>query len=259
MAASVNFTTKGFFNGVWPLSHLNWASYFAPTVQDGVIAGVGGELVVDATSTGMNVRIQTGECRVHSHRGSLESISTIDISAAHATYNRIDLVVARVTYSASPTMVITTRKGTAAANPVCPSPVQTAGSTWEIPLAEVFVAKGAVTIAATDVTDRRYVYNTSGNAAISFSGTTLRVENDWEYRNNGEVDSLTITLPAEPSDTFICGVCFSASADFSGVTFMRGSTEYSIKTTDNLTYQGTRYNLVIWWDGAYYWCGAKAA
>lgn len=261
MATSVNFSTIGFLNDQWPLSEINWATYFSPAVPDGIIAGIDSELAVDATSTGMNVRVQPGECRIRSHRGALSANATVDIAASHKTYPRIDLIVARVTYGNPSTMVITSKKGTPAANPVCPTVTQTAGSVWEIPLAEVYIPSKAVTISADNVTDRRYVYQTSGTAAISFSGETLTVANDWEYRSSDEsISNLTIALPAaDPSGIWMCAVNFTADETFSGVAFTRGGSTYAIKAADNLTYQDTRYNLIIWWDGAYFWCGAKTA
>lgn len=256
---SVPFSTIGFLNDQWPLTQTNWAAYFSPTIQDGIIAGIGDELQVFASSSGMYAQAKTGECRVRSHRGELTQQISVDIAAADVTYPRIDLVVARVTYGSPASMVITTKQGTPAADPVAPAVTQVSGSVWEIPLAEVTVGAGVVTIAPDAVRDRRFVYQTGGSAAIAFSGTALTVANDWEYRNDTEIDSLTITLPDSPSATFICSVCFSASAAFTGVTFTRGGEAYAVKTTDMLNNVSARYNLSIWWDGAYFWCAAKSA
>lgn len=252
------FDTYGFLDDTWPLIQTNWAAYFSPVIPDGVIAGAGRELLVAGNSTGMNVTIQPGECRVRSHRGEISEIKALEIPTADATYPRIDLVVARVDYSA-PNMVLAVRQGTPAQEPVAPEPVQNAGDVWEIPLAEVTVAEGAITIDPADVKDRRYVYQTGGAAATSFSGTALTVANDWEYRQSAEIDSLVITLPSSPSETFMCSVCFTASASFTGVTFQRGGEAYTIKTTDVLNAVSVRYNLVLWWDGAFFWCASKAA
>lgn len=259
MATSINFSNYGFFDEHEPLTQVNWASYFSPVVPDGVIAGIGDELLVDANSTGMKVRVHSGECRVRSHRGELSLLSEVDIPAA-SNNPRIDLVVARVTYD-NASMIITSIKGTPAANPVCPQVTQNAGNVWEIPLAEVLVPKNAMTISAENVTDRRYIYQMSGTSAISFSGETLAVANDWEYRSQEtEIDSLTISLPtADPAGIWMCSVNFTSSDEFEGVSFVRGGESYEIKTTDSLVYKGSRYNLIIWWDGAYFWVGAKAS
>ena len=259
MATSVNFDTAGFFNSILPLNQTNWAAYFGPSIPDGVLAGITDELEVYANSSGMEVHVKAGECRARSHQGILSAASDLDIAASDLTYDRIDLVVVRVTYGDPSSMVITTKTGTPAATPVCPLPTQTAGDTWEIPLAQVSVSAGAVTIAASDVTDRRFTYHMAGAAAIDFSGTSIVAANDWEYRNDTAIDSLTIDLPSVPGSTFICGVCFTSSASFSGVTFTQGGASYTVKTTDGLSFKTVRYNLIIWWDGSYYWCSARAA
>jgi len=257
MSTPVTFTNYGFFEDQWALNQTNWASYFAPTIPDGVISGIGDELQVYASSSGMFVYVRSGECRVRSHRGESTDLQTLSIDAADATYNRIDLVVARVNY-ATPVMELAVKNGTPAQEPVAPELVQNAGDIWEIPLAEVTVTAGALTISNDNVKDRRYVYKSGGVAATDFSDTTLVVANDWEYRNNNEIESLNIVLPDSPSNTFMCSVCFTSSASFTGVTFSRGGESYAIKTIDGLNFKSVRYNLIIWWDGAYFWCGARA-
>lgn len=253
-----SFDTYGFFEDIWPLDQTNWASYFGPVTPDGVLAGIGDELKVYADSTGMSVHVMPGECRVRSHRGALDTEVDVTITASDPSYDRIDLIVARVTYGAPSTMEITVKTGTPAQTPVCPAITQTPASVWEIPLAQVLVTAGAVTIAAGDVTDRRFTYIIGGAAAIDFTGESLVAANDWEYRNSTEINSLEIELPQTPGDIFICSVCFTASASFTGVTFSRNGAAYTVKTTDGLNFKSVRYNLIIWWDGAYFWCGARA-
>jgi hypothetical protein len=65
----------------------------------------------------------------------------------------------------------------------------------------------------------------------------------------------------------MCGIDFTTATEtedettfeFQGVTFKRGNSDYTVKTQDQLTIVGVRYNLIIWWDGAYYWAAARAA
>ncbi|MBQ6508083.1 MAG: hypothetical protein IJI07_01295 [Flexilinea sp.] len=261
MANSVAFDPYGFFNQKWPLNQVNWAAYFSPTIPDGIMSGIGNEMEVYANSSGMNVRVKTGECRVRSHRGLISAETALDIEAADATYNRYDLVVARVTYGSPSTMVVTVKTGTANAAPEVPALTQTAGDVWEIPLAVVSVTAAAVTIAATDVTDKRFVYKTGNDAVLIFAGTSLSVKNDIDHRSSEtSIGSLAITLPDNPPDTFITGVCFDSASSFSGVTFTKGGTTYYPKLVGAaLTLASKRYNLTIWWDGAYYWCSTEAA
>ena len=261
MPSSVNFNTIGFFNSILPLNQTNWAAYFAPTISDGVLAGIDNEMEVYGNSSGMYVYVKTGECRVRSHRGVISALATLEIEAADLTYPRIDLVVARVTYGNPSTMVLTVKTGTPAGSPSVPDVTKNAGDVWEIPLAEVYVAAGAVTITAGNVTDRRYVYKTGNDSVTYFSGTSVSCSNDIEYRNGTAIDSLTINLPGSPNDTFITGVNFTSSGSFSDVSFTKGGSAYSgIRIIgDALTSASKRYNLVIWWDSGFnqYWCASK--
>lgn len=261
MADHVSFDPFGFFNQRMPLNQTNWAAYFGPTIPDGVIEGIGDELEVYANSSGMVVYVKAGECRVRSHRGVLASEATLDITAADATYARKDLIVARVTYGTPSTMEITVKTGTPAASPETPSVTQNAGDVWEIPLAEVDIAANAVTIAETDVTDVRYVYTISGASVHRFSGSSFAARNNWEYRcSDTSLSSLQITLPDTPSDIWQCSVVFTSGSSFSGVTFQRNGSVYTPKLQGvSLNIVSKRYNLVIWWDGEYFWCSAGAA
>lgn len=260
MPSSIDFNTIGFFNGVLPLNQTNWASYFSPSIPDGVLAGIADEMEVYGNSSGMVVYVKTGECRVRSHRGLLSTAATLDIASADVTYDRIDLVVARVTYGNPSTMEIAVKTGVPEASPSVPALTQIAGDTWEIPLAEVTVGTGVVTITAGNVKDRRYVYQPGGVGAIGFSGTSLSVANGWEYRQSSAISSLVITLPNNPSDIWCCSVCFTSGSSFSGVSFTKGGSSYTPKVQGvTLSLSSVRYNLTIFWDGSYYWCNAEAA
>lgn len=258
MASELNFDSFGFLDDVWDVNQSNWSDYFWPDMPDGVIAGIGNEMAPYGNSSGMVVYISSGECRVRSHRGSLSSAKSLTIEAASTANPRIDLVVARVNYLTS-TVSIAVKKGTAASSPTAPTVTQTAGSTWEIPLAQVAVAKNATTITAANVTDLRNVRRLGGQVK-TFTGTSLTVINDTEYRRASALNSLAITLPAsDPAGTWICSVNFSSSASFTSVSFTRGGSSYTPKAVgDVLNLKSRRYNLSIWWDGSYYWVAAKA-
>ena len=258
MASELNFDSFGFLDDVWDVNQSNWSDYFYPSIPDGVIAGVGNEMLPYGNSSGMVVYISSGECRIRSHRGSLSATKSLTIAAASSSNPRIDLVVARVNYLTS-SISIAVKTGTPASTPVAPTATQSAGSTWEIPLAQVAVAKNAVTIAAADVTDLRTVYHAEG-IVKTFSSTSLAVVNGIEYRCSSEIDSLAITLPQSNLPTvWMTSINFSSSASFTSVTFTRNGSSYSPKVVgDTLNLKSRRYNMSIWWDGSYFWVAAKA-
>ena len=141
---------------------------------------------------------------------------------------------------------------------------QVSGGTYEIPLAEISVGSAVVTIEGTAVTDRRYTYRIPSDKAETFGGATITPGNDREYRNATPQDAMEIILPAEPSETYITGIRFEASAAFTGITIKQGGTTISgtsglLLKGDSLGLKSRVYNLVIWWDGSKYWCASAAA
>ncbi len=260
--AAIECDKYGFFNGIYGIEQSNWANYWKGLIPDGVVSGIGNEMAVYALSDGMRVHVNTGEAMVDNHRAWLNTEKIVEIPAADGTNPRIDLIVLRVVYGNSKMskIYVDVKTGTPAATPTPPTLVQVTGETYEIALAQVAVASSVVTIAEGNVTDIRYVFKLGSNSAVPFSGTSLAVKNDIDHRNNTAIGSLVITLPASPNDTFISGVCFTANASFTGVTFQRNNESYSPKLQGTpLTLKSVRYNLTIWWDGAYFWCNSEAA
>jgi len=258
----------GFFNGVMGIEQTNWANYWNGIVPDGVISGFENEMEVytPTAGEGMSVRIKTGQAMVDNHRAWITTEKILPIDTADVTNPRIDLVVLRAVYGNKGASVISVdvKKGTPAASPVAPTLIQTTGETYEIPMAKIAVSAGATNIIPSNITDLRYVFRYPYDTANTFSGTTLTPKADREYRNNTAINSLTITLPLNPHPTFITSVIFTSSSAFTNVTVKRGLT--TISGTSNLKLKGDalalankRYNLIFYWDGAYYWVVSAAA
>ena len=244
----------GFFNGILGIEQSNWAQYWRGIIPDGVIAGIGNEMQVFAQSDGLKVHVRTGEAIVAAHRAWINQEKEIEIAPNTSGSNRTDGIFLRVTYGNTGESKIEVIAKTGST-----TPTKTIGSIYELQLASVVVPNNAVTITAGAVTDYRYVFDLAMDTANGFSGTSVTPLNDREYRNNNAIGSLVVYLPAVPHPTFITGVCFRSAGSFSGVTFRQGSNAVSPKIAgDVLTLPGRRYNMVIWWDGAYYWVASKA-
>ena len=255
----------GFFNGIYGIEQSNWSNYWRGLIPDGIVAGFENEMQVYAQNDGMKVYVKTGQAMVDNHRAWSTSEKELTIATADAYNPRIDLVVLRIVYGneGESKVYVDVKTGTASATPAVPSLIQTTGETYEIPLAEVLVNAGVVTIAESKVTDRRFIFQNAGDSFETFSGTTLAPENDREYRNGSDINSLTINLPDEPHPTFLTSVNFSSGSSFTAVTVNKGATTISGTANlklkgDALTMPNKRYNLVIWWDGSYYWCASGA-
>lgn len=248
----------GFFNGILGIEQSNWAQYWKGVIPDGIVAGVQNEMEVFAQSDGMKVHVRTGEAIIAGHRAWINQEKTIDIASNTSGNTRTDGIVLRVTYGNTGESKIEVLAKTGVTNPT-----KNIGSIYEMLLATVSVGNNAVTIPAGNVTDRRYVFKIAMDAANGFSGTSVTPLNDREYRNNSAISSLVINLPASQTSTssFITGVCFKTAGTFNGVTFRKGGSALSnVKVVgDVLTLINRKYNLIIWWDGEFYWCASKAA
>lgn len=253
----------GFFNGLYGIEQSNWANYWRGIIPDGVVASFENEMEVYAMSDGMQVHVKTGQAMVDNHRAWVTSEKELTIDTADSTNPRLDLVVLRVVYANAKEskIYVDVKTGTPAASPVLPSLTQITGETYEIPLAQVLVEAGVVTITSGKVTDLRYIFHLPADTADSFSGTSVVCKNDHEYRNGTAIASLAVYLPPDPHETFMASVAFSAGSSFTSVSFYKYDSDTVITPKiagDALTLPNRRYSLVIWWDGVSWWVASAA-
>jgi hypothetical protein len=149
--------------------------YFKGLVSDGVIANVGNMMAVTPGS-GMAVQVGTGRMLIDSRWLQNSSALNISISAAHATLNRKDIIVARLDYSGR-TIGIIAKTGTAAASPTAPGIVRNS-EYFEMELAEIYVSAGATAITAANITDKRA--NTSVCGYVTGLVDQIDTTNMWE-------------------------------------------------------------------------------
>lgn len=144
-----------------------WSTLFRNMIPDGVIRDRLDELEPFADSTGMQVKVRTGEAFVRGFHYDNDAVKTIAVAAAHASQARIDRVILRLDLAANE-ITAEVLTGTPAGSPVAPSLTQTS-TTWEIPLATVAVAASATGIAAVDVTDARQWTSQYDEQATAFA------------------------------------------------------------------------------------------
>ncbi len=121
---------------------------------NGVFSSVGDALAVTANGS-MGVAVGTGGCHVEGALMYNTAPLRLTLEAADASLARIDRVVARFNTSTSVRAVIIVAKtGQAATNPVPPDLVRQPNF-YEIALADIYVKKGAASVAASAITDQR--------------------------------------------------------------------------------------------------------
>lgn len=154
--------TYGFFDAVYNSSSGTYdrtytaeqmSMYFKGLVSDGVVPNVGGQLQV-TTSSGMKVQVKAGRMFIDSRWMQNDSALTLTIPAAHATFARKDIVVARLDY-ANRKISIVVKAGTAAASPTAPA-ITRNSSLYEMKLAEIMVNPSVTSLTAANITDTRH-------------------------------------------------------------------------------------------------------
>lgn len=180
-----------------------WRAMMRRAVMTGVVAGVLNEMLVFGDSTGMQVKISTGECWIEGHWGQLATQKTQSITAAHATLVRLDRVIARCDF-VNNRIEYDVLVGTPGSS--TPPTLTQNTSIWEIGLALVTVPAAAATITAGNVTDQR----TWGSIRLvadgvtspqSFtSGSTTTVQ--WPVARS--LDATIIAVSGTNNTTFTC-------------------------------------------------------
>lgn len=130
-----------------------WRSMMRRTSRSGVIRDVANSMNVYADSTGMQVKVQTGEVWAEGHWGQIASEKIVAIATAHATLARLDRIIWRVDY-VNNRVEVDALTGTAAATPAAPALTRNS-SIFEGSLAVVSVPAADTGIDAAQVTDAR--------------------------------------------------------------------------------------------------------
>ena len=139
----------------------------------GPINGALNGLLPYGDSTGMQVKVPTGQAWIDGFYFETDITYTLAIAAADPSNPRIDVVVLRLDMSAN-TVDFGILTGTAAVSPTAPSVTQ--GTTiWEIALAQVRVDALVVTIAAGKVTDVRQMSYSINDVNMFFQACSGRL------------------------------------------------------------------------------------
>jgi hypothetical protein len=156
----------------WPFENVDTSetqfSQWARNIGEGVKQGSGDELEAYGDSSGMNVKVGTGQALVRGHYYSNTAEVTLVVTTADATNPRIDNVVLELDPSAN-SIVLKVVAGTPGATPSAPAVTQTDGGIYQIKLAEIAVAAGATTISAGNVTDTRPMLTSAADLAGSIT------------------------------------------------------------------------------------------
>ena len=181
----------------WPFENIDTSetqfSQWARNIGEGVKTGSLNELEVFADSTGMQVKVKSGQAMIRGHYYQNTAEVILTVTAADLSNPRIDTVLIELDPSAN-TIVLRIVAGTPGASPTPTALVQTDSGVYQFKLAEVLVATGAITIIAGAVTDgRTYLGAFTGTvpgSAITGEITVATMDGDRLLNN---IDTATIS------------------------------------------------------------------
>lgn len=147
-----------------------WRQMAQTWAPSGVVAAQANELECFGDSSGLQVKVKTGDAWILGHLGRCTAQKTLTLSTANPSNPRIDRIVVRLDTTAN-TVSLEVLTGTPAGSPTAPA-LTRSSTTWEFSLAQVAVAAAASTISAGNVTDERPIATPYGS--VRYPSTTAR-------------------------------------------------------------------------------------
>ncbi|MBT2722321.1 hypothetical protein [Bacillus sp. ISL-46] len=144
-----------------------WSKMAQKWLDTGVLKGSLNELQVYADSTGMQVKVKSGQAYLKGHFYESDAEEVLAIGTADTTNPRIDCVIVRLDWVAN-TIQLAVLQGVPAATLSAPALTQNT-SRWEISLAQVRVNANVSTITSGNITDERTYER---NQAVLWSGAS---------------------------------------------------------------------------------------
>lgn len=152
----------------WPFENIDTSetqfSQWARNIGEGVKENALNELEVFADSTGMRVKVRSGQAMVRGHYYQSTAEEILIIGASSPSNPRIDNVVLELDPTAN-SIILKVIEGTPAGSPSAPALTQTDGGIYQLKLAQVLVGTGVTTIAAGNVSDYRTYLATAADLA----------------------------------------------------------------------------------------------
>ena len=143
----------------WPFENIDTTetqfSKWARHIGEGVNGGPDDtKLLVFGDDSGLQVRVGAGEAMVRGHYYQSTAQETLTLDTA-GTDTRVDAIVLELDPAANQIILKVVQGDAVVANPVPPALVQTDAGVYQLLLALVTIESEAVSILASDVTDRR--------------------------------------------------------------------------------------------------------
>lgn len=242
-----------------PVLEDQWSYMARQWAANGVVGAPGdANLQVFANSSGREVHVRAGRASVRGHWFLSDAQETLAIAANSSGNPRIDRIVARLDPAAN-SVTLAVKQGSPSGSPSAPALTQTDTGTWELTLAKVTVANGAVSIAAGDVTDERVyapppaMLATSARRPVNPVTDQIILEADtglWKrWTGSAWVDVAAIDTAARAGADAASSAAASANSNANGRVAKTGDTMTgALKIVASNGYSGVEaYNAGIGW------------
>lgn len=174
-----------------------FSEYFATFIGNGIFVKPSDCLQIIAAGNSMNIIVRPGKAWINGRYLINDEDYTYPLSPGDATLNRIDRIVIRCDYTERK-MSVSVKKGALSASPVAPTLKRDADA-YELALADIYVAKGALTVSQAAITDTRLNNSLCGlmHAVVNQVDTTTIFNqyqswfNDYSNLKAGEFNTWT--------------------------------------------------------------------
>ena len=129
-----------------------FAGYFADFISNGIYPNPSTQCQVLANND-MTITLKPGNAYINGYKYINDSDKSLTIETADGVLKRIDRIVLRYT-TLNREIKSYVKKGTFASTPVAPS-LQRDADMWELGVADIYIANGAVSISQANITDLR--------------------------------------------------------------------------------------------------------
>lgn len=174
--------------------------------------------VLAASPASANVVLKSGAALVQGTQYENTADITLAVAANNSGNPRVDTVILRKDYVLQ-TIRSLVKQGTPAVTPTAPTLTQTPGVTWEIPIADIAVANGFVTIVQANITPRNEYANIPDAVFIdnvqNNSGGEL-VTGDvviWQYNQAAGTRHPSVTTTTTRANPYAAGVWVGRTAN----------------------------------------------
>ncbi|MEX3621857.1 hypothetical protein [Viridibacillus arvi] len=131
----------------------DFASYFATFIGNGIFVNPSDCLQIIGNLDAMSVTLRPGKAWINGYYLTNDDNYSLTLDKGDTSLNRIDRIVVRLDFIERK-MLVAVKKGALSASPIAPALKRDADA-YELALADVYVAKGALTVSQASITDTR--------------------------------------------------------------------------------------------------------